>query len=251
MGLLRQSATDQRTRDHAHEVLCAAIVRFWLPDADQVAVVDLLDRYDIDPHVLRRAAAAVLDALPDLTTTAGQWCSHARQILTTAPPRPDLTTPAGTQLTAPRNRANHSMRAVAGLGVVVPEQPVGRHATIHQVKGEEAEAVLVLLPDDTRTDRVLHRWTSGCPGTEGPAATVADIAEALRVLYVAVTRARQLLALSLPARHLEPLAQFLTSREVLVAAVALPGGCEPNGSAGGRRCSEAAPRDARQPVAWP
>jgi superfamily I DNA/RNA helicase len=115
------------------------------------------------------------------------------------------------------------MRAIAGLGAAGKEEIAGRHATVHQFKGEEAEAVLVLLPDDTRTDQVLHMWTDGCTGAAAPLVTVADTAEALRVLYVAVTRAKRLLALSLPAQHVEPVAQFLISQEVPVAPTLLPG----------------------------
>jgi superfamily I DNA/RNA helicase len=86
---------------------------------------------------------------------------------------------------------------------------------VHQVKGEEADAVLMLLPDDDRTTHLLTTWTAGAvPVPAGPAPAPHETAEALRVLYVAVTRARRLAALALPAQHIAATAQHLTSLHV-------------------------------------
>jgi hypothetical protein len=68
-----------------------------------------------------------------------------------------------------------------------------------------------LLPDDERTNRLLSHSTAG--HLSGPATMSGrdpgDAAEALRVLYVAVTRARRLIALALPDQHITPVAQHL------------------------------------------
>jgi hypothetical protein len=146
-------------------------------------------RYDIDPHALRRAAATARDTLPDLTVKAGQWCDQARQILSSTPPQPGLTVPQGINLTAPNNASGSKIQTVAGLGSKAFTEAAGRYANIHQVKGEEAHAVLVLLPDEDRTDWLLDLWTAGATGTPAPAGSQADTAEARRVLYVAATRA--------------------------------------------------------------
>ena len=79
----------------------------------------------------------------------------------------------------------------------------------------------MLLPDDDRTTRLLSRWTGGLiPGPEDQQdPSAADDAEALRVLYVAVTRARRLAALALPSHHITPVQQYLFGLGVDVETV--------------------------------
>jgi len=112
-----------------------------------------------------------------------------------------------------------------GGGVADPEKAdelrgpgEGRTDTVHQVKGEEADAVLVLPPDDDRTARLLSHWTEGgVPRPETrPGQNADDTAEALRVLYVAATRAKRLVALALPGRHIPLVAQHLLGLGVTI-----------------------------------
>ncbi|GAA4887555.1 UvrD-helicase domain-containing protein [Streptomyces coeruleoprunus] len=73
---------------------------------------------------------------------------------------------------------------------------------IHQLKGDEADGVLLLLPDAGS----VQRWATSDPVTD----------EVLRVWYVAVTRARRLAAIAVPEEETDALAQLLTGRQVPV-----------------------------------
>ncbi|WP_161801634.1 UvrD-helicase domain-containing protein [Micromonospora sp. RV43] len=215
VAMLRQAAPDQRTRALAEQILQAGLVRYWMPDADYIAATDRHNTYGIDPYHLRRLAAHALDELPDLSLPAGEWCAAARRILSTLRPSPDSATPAGTTLTCPPGKSTKTAASLAGVPTTAVAEQTVRTDTVHQVKGEEADAVLMLLPDDGRTNHLLTTWTADAitaPAGAGPAPH--EAAEALRVLYVAVTRARRLAALALPAQHITAIAQFLTSRHV-------------------------------------
>ncbi|MET0419706.1 MAG: hypothetical protein ABW022_27125, partial [Actinoplanes sp.] len=93
------------------------------------------------------------------------------------------------------------LRAVpppVGLFGVVLTTGLPRISTVHQVKGDEAEAVLVLLPKgkkgkgaegNSKASVAMEEWL----GAENLSS------EAVRVLYVAAARARRLLAIAVPA----------------------------------------------------
>ncbi|MEV0569157.1 UvrD-helicase domain-containing protein [Dactylosporangium sp. NPDC050588] len=215
VATLRQTMPDQRTRSLAEQILQAAVVRHWMLDADTTTAADRFSVYGIDPHHLRRLAARALDELPDLSIPAAEWCAAARRVLNTLRPLPSSAAPAGTSLTCPRGKARKSAASLAGVPTgAIPNQAI-RTDTVHQVKGEETDAVLMLLPDDERTTHLLSTWTAGAvPAPTGPAPTEHETAESLRVLYVAVTRARRLAALALPARHLAATAEYLAGRHV-------------------------------------
>jgi superfamily I DNA/RNA helicase len=102
-------------------------------------------------------------------------------------------------------------RRLASLPTVVLAHGVNpRVTTVHQVKGDEAAAVLICTQTrrvDKSSDAIEH-WLSNTGSTS----------EALRVLYVAATRARRLLALALPTQLLSRATTHLEDRgiEVLV-----------------------------------
>ncbi|NUR26032.1 MAG: hypothetical protein HOV83_09330 [Catenulispora sp.] len=73
---------------------------------------------------------------------------------------------------------------------------------VHQLKGDEADGVLLLLPDAGS----VQRWATADPATD----------EARRVWYVAVTRARRLAAVALPDEESDQLARLLPERQVPV-----------------------------------
>jgi DNA helicase II / ATP-dependent DNA helicase PcrA len=66
-----------------------------------------------------------------------------------------------------------------------------RAATAHSVKGREYHGVMVVLPNNKRTEEVINVWE----------ARGGD--EARSVLYVAATRARRVLAIAVPSPHME------------------------------------------------
>lgn len=115
-----------------------------------------------------------------------------------------------------------AMKAWPALSGAAPQggkgRPAGRPTTarpqvatgvrtniVHQLKGDEADGVLLLLPEPGST----RRWAIGDPATD----------ETLRVWYVAVTRARRLAALAVPEDEANSLQSLLTGRHVPVRVV--------------------------------
>ena len=74
---------------------------------------------------------------------------------------------------------------------------------MHGVKGQGADAVLVVLPGVERTPPLLDAWRSR--RTED---------EASRVVYVGVTRAERLVGLAVPAPLSDELVAILRERSV-------------------------------------
>ena len=82
-----------------------------------------------------------------------------------------------------------------------PQAATGiRTNIVHQLKGDEADGVLLLLPDAGS----VQRWATADPATD----------EVLRVWYVAVTRARRLAAVALPDEESDELARLLAERQL-------------------------------------
>lgn len=99
-------------------------------------------------------------------------------------------------------------RAVTGLPPTSATGDRPRLSTIHQAKGDQAEAVLLLIPAGPVTDLTLTAWLND-------AASDPDTAEALRVAYVGVTRARRLLGLAIPSSDQERVLGFLHRHGIL------------------------------------
>ncbi len=91
---------------------------------------------------------------------------------------------------------------LAGKATLSRPQPTTgiRTNIVHQLKGDEADGVLLLLPDAGSGQR---------GATADPAAD-----EVLRVWYVAVTRARRLAAIALPQEETDALARLLAGHHV-------------------------------------
>ncbi|MEW2577660.1 ATP-dependent helicase [Streptomyces syringium] len=87
-----------------------------------------------------------------------------------------------------------------------PQHATGiRTNIVHQLKGDEADGVLLLLPERGS----VQRWATSDPATD----------EVLRIWYVAVTRARRLAAIALPEEETDALAHLLAERRVPVRIV--------------------------------
>jgi len=99
------------------------------------------------------------------------------------------------RLICPATLARRTGRTVAGLPPAAMAGARPRLSTVHQAKGDEAEAVLLLMKGPT-TVGTLTAWLAGTVPN-------AEVAEALRVVYVAVTRARRLLGIAVPAADRE------------------------------------------------
>jgi hypothetical protein len=82
-----------------------------------------------------------------------------------------------------------------------PATATGMHTNIvHQLKGDEADAVLLMLPETGS----IRRWATGNPATD----------ELLRVWYVAVTRARRLVTLAVPQEEADALTRQLEQHQI-------------------------------------
>lgn len=71
-------------------------------------------------------------------------------------------------------------------------------SSVHDVKGQQFRAVCVAMPaDGSEIDKIVERWEARSDS------------EAKRVIYVGVTRARDILALAIPATHSERILSIL------------------------------------------
>ncbi|ARH89008.1 DEAD/DEAH box helicase [Streptomyces sp. MOE7] len=173
---------------------CAIAVRalfgYWFPDEtrgpDRICATHRLPLSQVN-----RTAFAFLHSLPAPHKEWGPWVWQAMKAW---PPLPGAA-PHGT-----RGR-------LAGRPTIARPAPATgiRTNTVHQLKGDEADGVLLLLPEPGS----VRRWATGDPTTD----------ETLRVWYVAVTRARRLAALAIPEEEAGPLQNLLTGRHVTARIV--------------------------------
>ncbi|MCP2243279.1 UvrD-helicase domain-containing protein [Lentzea aerocolonigenes] len=195
-------------RNTAYEILQRALLRFWYTDDDtgNRTVAAICDTLELDQWRLRRLAAQLASALSKVDEgTFASWCTTANTTMKRLPPHPEMTRRSSSGSLRAGNLASATPRTAGG----VPKSQlasVTRASVVHQVKGEEEDAVLVIVPADDRTDALIDAWVSG----EHPP----ELAESLRVLYVAATRARRLLAIALPDDSPNRVAAHLKEREV-------------------------------------
>jgi hypothetical protein len=214
VGVLRAPAAPTRQREKAAEVVRAHILDVWC-GPDGLPVADRLERHGVETRGIERAQALVLRDLPDLERPMGEWKALAQEVFGRHTPDQERTVPVGGLRWARRHAPTDAKPAyeVGGHGTLRAMTPVevGKVTTVHQVKGEEADAVLVVVPEPTprnRSERMVSSWTGG-------AAPVPDeSAEDLNVLYVAATRARRLLAFALCDSHLPWVEAFLEERGI-------------------------------------
>ena len=207
IGILNEyPTTAARVRGRARDILARTVLRWWYPDADGHTPAETLTANGLDPAAFERLLYRVCATVPSLDQPMSTWVAAAAAVLSQHPPA------AGASRTANRltcaGNANRAARTVAGLP---PSSAAGarpRLSTVHQVKGDQAEAVLLLIPAGSVTDRTLTAWLNGA--VPGP-----DIAEALRVAYVGVTRARRLLGLAIPSSDQERVLAFLHRHGIL------------------------------------
>lgn len=125
---------------------------------------------------------------------ARQWRKQARLVLQNqTPPTPAVEPAPPKLLSLSTADLDKPIRSLIGLPEQTDEATTARpmrSSSIHQAKGSEAEAVLVHLPTPQDVTELIDAWTS--PSTDTASS------ELLRVYYVAITRARRLLALTYP-----------------------------------------------------
>jgi hypothetical protein len=167
-----------------------ALLGYWYPE-QAGSVATICRTVGLEPAALRRHAYAFLHALPALST---EWTTHVNASLK------GWWRPPGA---APSGGRGLFRGKVATIGAALPQRPLVRLTTVHQAKGDEADVVCVLMPDH----ELITRWCSG-------GAMTTEEREELRVFYVAVTRARNLLFLAVAHESLSVVQGFLSQRDV-------------------------------------
>lgn len=204
VGILTEYlAADTRAAARARDIIARTVLRWWYHDADHLTAAETLVAHDLDPAEFYRLVHRIVAAMPPLDQPMSTWVPGAAAVLGQHPPAVGAARTRTRLSTA--GLAGRRARSVAGLPTAAGADHRPRLSSIHQVKGDQAEAVLLHLPTGPETDRALSAWLTD------PAAT-ADAAEALRVLYVGLTRARRLLGIAVPELHRCALQTQLQSR---------------------------------------
>ncbi|MFH9009009.1 UvrD-helicase domain-containing protein [Streptomyces afghaniensis] len=197
-------------RKHALTIASTLLNDYWHPDSEET-LAENLTAHGITPALMRRRAARFLTALPPVDATpARDWRSTARLVLKAQLP------PSGGKLEAPKilSLAGKELDTPIGPLVGMPSQDEGedtpaaamRSSTIHQAKGSEADAVLVHLPKPQSVAELLQAWADPLVHTEND--------ELLRTYYVAITRARCLVALTYPYSKHDDVMTHLDSMKI-------------------------------------
>ncbi|GAA1086849.1 UvrD-helicase domain-containing protein [Nocardiopsis metallicus] len=210
VGVLNAGAPPAKQRERAG----AAILDVWC-GKDDLPEADRLERYGVTAQGLARSQSLVLRDLPPLDQVMGEWMEQAKEVFKRHSPGPHLVTPKNNPRWARRQAGRDDKPAyqVGGHGCPRADAPVevGRVTSIHQVKGEEADAVLVVIPKptaDNRCEELLASWLD----QERP--STPELVEDRNVLYVGATRARRLLAFALCTDHLPRVQAFLEQRGI-------------------------------------
>lgn len=183
--VVHTSGIDSGQLARATMVASRTLLGYWFPQ-ETSSPERICTNLGIPLVRLHRTAFAFLYELP---TPHGDWAADVWQALKAWPPLPEA--------------APEGLKGRLG-GIVTLAKPAAgtgmRAAIVHQVKGDEADAVLLFLPGPGN----INRWATSDPATD----------EQLRIWYVAVTRARHLAALAVPEDEAEPLLQLLTAHQV-------------------------------------
>ncbi|MFG2994874.1 UvrD-helicase domain-containing protein [Streptomyces sp. NPDC048257] len=179
------ASSDDLTR--ACDIAVRALFGYWFPEEtggpDRICAT-----HRLPVSQANRTAFAFLHSLP---APHREWSSEVWQAMKAWPPL-EGAAPHGAKGRLAGQPA--TARPVVSTGV--------RTNIVHQLKGDEADGVLLLLPDSGSA----QRWATEDPATN----------ELLRVWYVAVTRARRLAALAVPENETDAFVGLLTHRNVPV-----------------------------------
>lgn len=213
-AVLRSPGASTRQQELAGRSLREAVLDHWYgAPPDEPESVGLA-RHRLTDLELRLVQQSLIRNLPSLSTPPREWSRSACKLLRDEAARLGIE-PKTTRAYPCRHSKGAAWELVGFGDPTSARTAIGRAGTVHGVKGQEVDAVLVVIPpigtdkEDNRSDRLIEAWTAGAVTGDGP-----ETAEALRVLYVAVTRARRLVALALSDRHLNAVESFLAERGI-------------------------------------
>jgi superfamily I DNA/RNA helicase len=213
-AVLRSPGASTRQQELAERSLREAVLDHWYgAPPDEPGLIGFA-RHHLTDLELQLVQRSLVRKLPSLSIPPRVWSRSACELLRDEAAR--LGIEPKTKRAYPCRRSKDAAWELVGFGD--PESArtaIGRAGTVHGVKGQEADAVLVIIPptgkgkEDERSNRLIEAWT-----TDVKAGNDSQTAEALRVLYVGVTRARRLVALALSDKHLTVVSSFLAERGV-------------------------------------
>jgi DNA helicase II / ATP-dependent DNA helicase PcrA len=206
VGVLADPRFTSRHREVACDIVERALLRFWYSETDGQSVDAICELHGIDRVQFRRKAARIGSNVPSVDDgTLQTWCSAVNGLLKQHSPQLGLERSPQRGLLRVGSLGTQLPRIAANLPTSVTATSP-RASVIHQVKGEEVDAVLIIIPDDKRAQPLVEAWTTNDSQSE--------ITESVRVLYVAATRARRLLAITLPAGLLDVLRTYLCDQSI-------------------------------------
>lgn len=156
--------------------------------------VDHFDELDDDRRErLRPAAYRFLERLPALSGDLQSWLHDAAQVLQSAVTSlTDTVRHTGGRMLA----AGAALKEHDAAQVFAPPQPELSAQTVHSFKGEECDAVMIVVRRHYGTDPTsqLELWEAAISGAE----VDAEKEEERRVMFVALTRAARYCLVALP-----------------------------------------------------
>lgn len=162
-----------------------------------------IERNDVDGRWLRRLAVDLIGTLPrscnDSDDARANWIRELRSAVGNLGIEPGEGKSVGRYFQAPR-RGDWIKRLLVAPTVQIPS------ATVHEAKGREYEAACFVIPPNrapfNRTENLFRVWGNR------------EEDESKRVAYVAVTRAKKLVAIAIPTNYREQLVAILEASNV-------------------------------------
>lgn len=204
VGVLRAAASPRKRREKASRILREHILDLWCPEGG-LPEEQRIRRSGLPKVGVDRAEAMVLAHLPELDAPLPSWVPEATKVFHAYGPTVRGNHPPGALHWETENVVSDVGAAAEVAGAPTPGvDGVGTASSVHQAKGGEADAVLTLLtPRQGYKPGMIDHWINGRED------------EAVRILYVAVSRARRLLTLGVPPGDLDRVARHLERNEVV------------------------------------
>lgn len=205
-ALLLDPKTQPHERTRSFDRLQRLVLRYVQIDTVGNSTGRICEIHGLQPAWLREATLRVVHSVAELPAelSVDEWLVQVRLCLgSISAPEGSLSGKPGSFLRAPKKSAGKTVTEVLGP---LPDMASFSNSSVHQAKGSETEAVLVVIPRDrapgTKTADLMDAWS-------------ADLdTEARRVLYVGVTRAERLCALAVHSSSAPRVEQILNLANV-------------------------------------
>lgn len=197
-----------KSRELARSILARTVLRWWYPGADSQTLASAVKEHGLDLATLDRLFLRIRTAMPPLDQPTKDWLATATKVLNEHPPTTGLSRTTA-RLSTPKNAPATARKTATLPNPASSTIGTPRISTVHHVKGDQAEAVLVCMPQrpSENTTTTMEEWLG----------TQIGASESIRVLYVAVTRARRLLGLAVPIEFRGRLAAYLNAQGIPTA----------------------------------